>query len=132
MRKCFLLLKRAIISLMVVLMLGSLTANANPQVKGNREFYVDELGFTSYDWQSNSGARTWTHVWPDGKVSFAYTIASEMYYNDRGTAINTYDPATGTWTYCDSRVENVKTGFGTIAQYGENGIVIAAHTASQY
>lgn len=120
---------RAISCLMVVLMLGSMAvANATPQAKGNRDFYEEELGYTTYDWQSNSGARTWTHVWPDGKVSFAYTSASNLNYSDRGTAIDTYDPATGEWTLSGGRVENVKTGFGSIAQYGENGIVVAAHT----
>lgn len=90
-----------------------------------------ELDATVYDWQSNDGARTWTHVWPDGKVSFAYTYASEMSFSDRGTAIGTYDAVNDEWIPGGGRVENENTGFGTIAQYGENGIVVAAHTSDK-
>lgn len=89
------------------------------------------LGCTTYDWQSNGGARTWTHVWPDGKVSFAYTTSSQNYFSDRGTAIATYNANTGQWIASEGRVENEKTGFGSIAQYGSNGIVVAAHTNTQ-
>lgn len=88
------------------------------------------LGYTTYDWQSNAGARTWTHVWPDGKVSFAFTTASNTSFTDRGTGIGTYNVANDTWTASGGRVEAEKTGFGSIAQYGSNGIVVAAHTAT--
>ena len=90
-----------------------------------------ELDYTYYDWQSNDGARTWTHVWPDGKVNFAFTCASTATFADRGTAIGTYDAVNDEWIPCGGRVENEKTGFGTIAQYGENGLVVAAHTADK-
>ena len=93
-------------------------------------FEEAELGYSIYDWQSNSGARTWTHVWPDGKVNFAYTVSNDLGNATRGTAIDTYDAATGTWQLSGGRVENEKTGFGSIAQYGSNGIVVAAHTSS--
>ena len=89
-----------------------------------------DLDYTTYDWQSNKGAITRTITWPDGKVSFAYTHAFEESFSDRGTAITTYDPATDTWTTSGGRIENEKTGFGSIARYGQNGIVVAAHTAS--
>lgn len=91
---------------------------------------TDYLDYTTYDWQSNSGARTWTHVWNDGKVSFAFTHASNTSYTDRGTAIGMYNSNTGQWIQSNGRVENEKTGFGSIAQYGTNGLVIAAHTAT--
>jgi len=90
-----------------------------------------ELDFTTYDWQTNSGPITRTIVWPDGKVNFAYTYASDAAYSDRGTGIGTYDANTDEWIPCGARVENVKTGFGSIARYGENSIVVAAHTATQ-
>ena len=48
-----------------------------------------ELDYTTYDWQSNQGARTWTIVWPDGKVNFAYTMATVNGFTDRGTGIGT-------------------------------------------
>ena len=90
-----------------------------------------ELDYTTYDWQSNDGARTWTIAWEDGKISFAHTYASTTSYTDRGTAIGTYDAVNDVWTPMGSRVEDEKTGFGSIARYGNNGIVVAAHTSSQ-
>ena len=89
-----------------------------------------DTDYTTYDWQSNKGAITRTINWPDGKVSFAYTMATEESLYDRGTGITTYDPATDTWTNSGGRIEDERTGFGSIARYGQNGIVVAAHTAS--
>lgn len=89
-----------------------------------------ELGQTTYDWQTNRGARTWTHVWNDGKISFAYITSSYSGFDDRGTAIVTYDSNTDSWTPSSGKVENEKTGFGTIAQYGTNGLVIASHISN--
>ncbi len=89
-----------------------------------------ELDHTVYDWQSNAGARTWTHVWPDGKINFAFTHAADNGYGDRGTCIGTYNSANDEWIPGGGRIENERTGFGSIAQYGENGLVVAAHTAA--
>ena len=89
-----------------------------------------ELDYTTYDWQSNSGAITRTIVWPDGKVNFAYTMASNTSYSDRGIGIGTYDAENDEWIPSGGRVEDEKTGFGSIARYGQNGIVVAAHTAT--
>ena len=89
------------------------------------------LDYSTYDWQTNAAARTWTHVWDDGKISFAYTIATNTSYSDRGTGIGLYNSNTGVWTHKNGRVENEKTGFGSIARYGSNGLVIASHTANQ-
>ena len=90
--------------------------------------YGDYIGKALYDVQTNFGARTWTHVWPDGKVNFAFMTASIKGYSDRGTGIGTYDSANDVWIPSMGRVENERTGFGSIAQYGANGIVVAAHT----
>ena len=91
---------------------------------------LGNLGYTTYDWQSNDGARTWTHVWPDGKVNFAFTQASNTSFTDRGTGIGTYDAVNDVWIPSSGRVESDKTGFGSIAQYGSNGLVVASHTAT--
>ena len=88
-----------------------------------------ELGDTWYDWQSNGGPITRTVVWPDGKVNFAFTQALDYSFSNRGTGIGTYDAVNNEWIASEGRVENEKTGFGSIARYGENGIVVAAHTA---
>ncbi|MBR6438748.1 MAG: T9SS type A sorting domain-containing protein [Bacteroidales bacterium] len=89
-----------------------------------------ELSQTFYDWQSNMGARNYTAVWPDGFAVMCYTQATNTSFSDRGTGLAIWDPAVGEWEYTDTRVEGVKTGFGSIARYGENGLVVAAHCAS--
>jgi len=104
---------------------------ANVQSQPNMTRTDGELDYTTYDWQSNAAARTWTLVWPDGKVNFAFTCATDESFSDRGTAIGTYDAVNDEWIPSGGRVENEKTGFGTIARYGENGIIVAAHTSTQ-
>ena len=91
----------------------------------------EELQQTFYDWQTNDAARTWTINWNNGKVDFGFTTAADAAFNTRGTGIVSYDGNTGTWSSSEGRVENEKTGFGTIARYGENGLVVAAHTATE-
>lgn len=91
---------------------------------------IIELSYTTYDWQSNMGPRNFTAVWPDGFAVMCYTQANEADYSDRGTGLAIWDPAVGEWEYTESRVEGVKTGFGSIARYKENGLVVAAHTAT--
>jgi hypothetical protein len=89
-----------------------------------------EMDYTAYDWQTNCGIINRTIEWPDGTVSFAYTCSSDNTYGDRGTAIGTYDSNTGEWIPMGGRIENEKTGFGSIARYKQNGIVIASHNAA--
>ena len=91
-----------------------------------------ELSYTTYDWQSNMAARNFTAVWPDGFAVMCYTQATDptTSYSDRGTGLAIWDPAVGEWEYTETRVEGVKTGFGSIARYKENGLVVAAHTSN--
>jgi len=87
-----------------------------------------ELDYTTYDWQTNWGNINRTIVWPDGKISFAYTFASDNNHTDMGTSIGTYDSNTDEWIPLNGRIENEKTNFGSIARYQENSIVVAANT----
>ena len=89
-----------------------------------------ELDYTTYDWQANAGPINRTIIWPDGKVNFAYTFASDASYSDRGTTIGTYDYNNDEWIPLGGRIETEKTGFGSIARYKDNGIVVAAHNAN--
>lgn len=89
-----------------------------------------ELAQTYYDWQTNTGLRNFIALWPDGYAVACYTEALESDYSDRGTGLSIFDPAVGEWTFTEGRVESEKTGFGSIARYGENGLVVAAHTSS--
>ena len=107
--------------------------NANVESQPNMVRYdygQGELDYTAYDWQTNCGIINRTIVWPDGKVNFAYTCASDNTYSDRGTAIGTYDFNTDEWIPMGGRIENEKTGFGSIARYKDNGIVVASHNSS--
>ena len=88
-----------------------------------------ELDYTTYDWQTYAGPRTWTIVWPDGKVNFAYNVA--YLEGDRGTGIGTYDSNTDEWIPLGGRIESEKTSFGSIARYRDNSIVVAAQTETQ-
>ena len=89
-----------------------------------------ELSQTFYDWQSNMGPRNYTAVWPDGYAVMCYTQSTNENHTDRGTGLAIWDPAVGEWEFTEARVEGVKTGFGSIARYKENGLVVAAHCAS--
>ena len=98
-----------------------------------------ELSFTAYDWQSNAAARNFTAVWPDGFAVMCYTQATNQSYSDRGTGLAIWDPAVGEWEFTETHAEDFsslpaseqKTGFGSISRWGENGLVIAAHSANQ-
>ena len=95
---------------------------------------VEELSYTYYDWQSNMAARNFVAVWPDGYAVMCYTLSTAAggtsAFTDRGTGLAIYDPEVGEWEFTETKVEGVKTGFGAIARYKENGLVLAAHTAS--
>ena len=95
------------------------------------DFGSGELDYTTYDWQTNAAARNWTLVWDDNTVNFAYTQANNESFSDRGTGIGTYDYTNDEWIPLGGRIESEKTGFGSIARYKENGIVVAAHTATE-
>ena len=92
------------------------------------DFGEGELDYTIYDWQTNWGNINRTIVWPDGKVNFAYNIATDENYSDRGTGIGTYDSDNDEWIPLYGRIENEKTNFGSIARYRDNGIVVASQT----
>lgn len=106
---------------------GNFVASTRSIMTSAEEF---ELSQTYYDWQSNMGARNFTAVWPDGFAVMCYTQSTDEASSDRGTGLAIWDPAVGEWEYTESRVEGIKTGFGSIARYKENGLVIAAHGAT--
>lgn len=97
-----------------------------------------ELSFSAYDWQTNAAARNFTAVWPDGFAVMCYTQATNSSYSDRGTGLAIWDPAVGEWEFTETHAEDFsslptseqKTGFGSISRWGENGLVIAAHSSN--
>lgn len=88
-----------------------------------------ELDQSTYDWQTNTAAKNWAMTFPDGKVGFSFTIATDEAYTDRGTDIIIYDPETDEWSTVGGKIENIKTGFGCAARFGENGIVVVSREA---
>ena len=105
-------------------------ANVGSQANMTRvDFIGEELDYTTYDWQTNTAARNLTMNFPDGCVGFAYTIATNEAMTDRGTDIVIYNPATDEWTTVGGKIEDRKTGFGSAARYGENGIVVVSRDA---
>ena len=89
-----------------------------------------ELDYSFYDWQTNTAARDLTMNFPDGCVGFAYTISTDANHTDRGTNIVIYNPATDEWTTSGGKIEDRKTGFGSAARYGDNGVVVVSRDAS--
>lgn len=90
-----------------------------------------ELNYTTYDWQTNAAQRNFTAVWPDGFAVMCYTMATTDDFSDRGTGLAIWDPAVGEWEYTEERIEDIKTGFGSIARWKENGLVVASHSANE-
>ena len=105
-------------------------SSQNEQRKPAKTRTDGELDYTIYDWQTNWGNINRTIVWPDGKVSFAYTMSHDDNFSDIGTGIGTYDSNTDEWIPSEIRIESEKTYFGSIARYQENSIVVAANTTS--
>ena len=97
-----------------------------------------ELSFTTYDSQTNAASRNFTAVWPDGFAVMCYTQATTTNYSDRGTGLAIWDPEVGEWEYTETHAEDFsslptaeqKTGFGSISRWGQNGLVICAHSSN--
>lgn len=91
-----------------------------------------DLDYTTCDWQTNTASKNWTMHFPDGCLGFTWIASFESDYSDRGTGIAIYNPHTDTWTTSNGLVENHKTGFGTAARFGENGIVVVSRNPATY
>lgn len=101
---------------------------ANPYV-ANRG--VDEVvGTTWYDLQSNSSISKRIWVFDDGTAAAVWTRGAETgvpNFAGRGTGYNYFD-GTSWGTDPSSRIEDVRTGWPSIAPYGADGEIVVAHT----
>ena len=84
--------------------------------------------WTTYDLQSNSYCSNRMYQTPNGSVGVAATMSHQ--YNqtasDRGTGYNFYNGSY--WqNQPNNRIEDFKTGWPTIAQYGSNGEILICH-----
>lgn len=86
------------------------------------------IGITSYDVQTNNGAKHRIHVNPDGTISAAWTGSMDytgaLTFADRGMFYNHY--AGGLWgAWPAARVEPVKTGFGELIRVDDHEVMLS-------
>ena len=93
------------------------------------EDYEDgETMVTTYDLQSNSWCSNRMYQLPNGSVGVTATFSHEpnQTASDRGTGYNFYKD--GVWQDMpEQRVESMRTGWPTIAQWKENGEILISH-----
>ena len=89
-----------------------------------------ETMMTMYDLQSNSWCSNRMYQLPDGSVGVVGTFSHQpnQTATDRGTGYNFYNAETGEWLEMpEERVEPNRTGWPTIAQWGEKGEILISH-----
>lgn len=89
------------------------------------------IGNTTYDVQSNNGAKHRIHVYDDGKVSAAWTGSTDFagVFTDRGMFFNHYNGLT--WgAFPGTRVETTRTGFGEVITVMDHEVMIAHETTA--
>ncbi len=89
-----------------------------------------ETMWTNYDLQSNSWCSNRMYQLPNGSVAVTATFSHEpnQTASDRGTGYNFYDAEEAVWQDMpDARVESMRTGWPTIAQWKENGEILISH-----
>ena len=109
-------------------------ANFAPQtaksVVVNRYGDIDdyETISTTYDLQSNHYCSNRMYQLPDGSAGIVATMSHQpnQVASDRGTGYSFYD---GTeWHTNEERIEPMRTGWPTIAQWGDRGEILISHT----
>ncbi len=107
----------------------SFLVDENPTASTNKAADV-VIGETWYDNQTNSGMGNRLIAWEDGTLSAAWIRSmTPTAYADRGTGYNYFD-GTSWGPYPTERIEDQRTGWPSIAPYGENGEIVVAHLAS--
>ena len=95
---------------------------------GSDEIAYQETIFTYYDLQSNQFVANRMYQMPNGNVAVSTTMSHEANQtaSDRGSGYNFYDGED--WADMpEERVEPYKTGWPTIAQWGETGEILLSH-----
>lgn len=110
--------------------------NNTPKIVSNNQavaktsaFSETTVGQTYYDLQSNSSARDFIVVSPDGSISTVWTmeaISTATTYPNRGTGYNYFDGSN--WgPIPTTRIETNRTGWGSIAVTGTGKEVVISH-----
>ena len=99
------------------------STEANP-IKTNNDFTI---GTTKYDLQSNGALANRIWLFDDGTAAAVWTMGfEEDNFLDRGTGYNYFD-GYGWGPAPAQRIEDVRTGWPSIAAWGENGEIIVSH-----
>ncbi|PKP30883.1 MAG: hypothetical protein CVT99_11230 [Bacteroidetes bacterium HGW-Bacteroidetes-16] len=104
----------------------SFTGEINPTVASDRA--ADKvIGETWYDLQSNSSMANRIYAFDDGTIGATWTRGmNPTAYADRGTGYNYFD-GTNWGAYPTERIEDVRTGWPSLAPYGQNGEIVVSH-----
>jgi subtilase family serine protease len=87
-----------------------------------------ETMWTYYDLQSNGWCSNRMYQLSNGSVAVAATMSHITNSADRGTGYNFYNAETEEWQDMpENRIENVRTGWPSIAQWGETGEILINH-----
>ncbi len=95
---------------------------------GPLSFMEDTIGTTRYDQQTLGGSPSGRFIgFPDGTLSAVWTMGySATAFSDRGTGYNYFDGLS--WRPIpEQRIETVRTGWPSIARWGEYGEIIINH-----
>ena len=89
-----------------------------------------ETMMTMYDLQSNHFCSNRMYAMENGSAAIVATLSHEpnQSASDRGTGYNFYNGETGQWLDMpEERVESMRTGWPTIAPYGDRGEILISH-----
>ena len=89
-----------------------------------------ETMMTMYDLQSNHFCSNRMYAMENGSAAIVATFSHEpnQSASDRGTGYNFYNGETGQWLDMpEERVESMRTGWPTIAPYGDRGEILISH-----
>ena len=89
----------------------------------------EQIGSTYYDLQTNASVDHRTHLYSDGTIGTVWTIGTGN-FADRGTGYSYYD-GTAWQPNPTSRIETVRTGWGSYAPLGATGEVVVSHNGTQ-
>ena len=95
------------------------------------DLYDYETMLTTYDLQSNHYCSNRMYELDNGSVGIVATMSHQpnQSASDRGTGYNFYNAETGQWgDMPEGRVEPMRTGWPTIAQWGDRGEILISHT----
>lgn len=102
----------------------------NPTVsnyKNTNDYEEHQIGTSWYDLQTNSLTQNRIYKFDDGTMSSVWILGlNPANFEERGTGYNYFDGAS--WGLePEERIESDRTGWPSIAPYGENGEIICAH-----